>query len=33
MDAHYAGIFVQVLDEELTGSDVTAGFIWMKPYI
>ena len=33
MEAHYASIFVSVVDKGLTGSDITAGFIWMKPFM
>ena len=32
MEAHYASIFVHVVDKGLTGSDIPAGFIWMKTY-
>ena len=31
MEAHHASILVQVVDKGLTGSYVTAGYIWMKP--
>ena len=32
MDAHYASVFVQIKDEGLTGSDMPAGYLWMKPF-
>ena len=33
MDAHYASSFVQIVDEGLTGSDITAGYLWIKSFI